>query len=211
MTFFRQIPFAADASYAYLLADLDRREAALIDPSDEQVALYLGFLEELQAKLTAVLITHSHRRRLPGADALRNRCGTQIMAGPASGLEKIDRILADGDILAVGNELLRVWHTPGHTAGCVSYLWRDRIFTGDTLLIGDCGATEEASSDPGLLYDSLTRRILTLPDDTLVYPAHDPCGRRVSSIAEQRYSNPRLTGTTRDEFISASRRERHFA
>lgn len=211
MTFFRQIPCSTDASFTYLLADLDRREAALIDPVNDQVALYLGLLDEIQTRLTTLLITHAHGRRLAGVDNLRHRTGALVVAGPTCGLEQVDRVVADGDVVPVGNELLRVWHTPGHTPGCVSYLWRDRVFTGDALLIGDCGNTDGTGSDPGALFDSLTRRLLTLPDDTLVYPAHDFCGRRVSSIAEQRSANPRLTGATRDEFISASRRDRRSA
>jgi glyoxylase-like metal-dependent hydrolase (beta-lactamase superfamily II) len=205
MPYFRQIPAPAEHAFSYLLADSDKREAVLIDPLAGQAPLYLGLLDEIQARLTRVLLTHAHQPRLPGCEQLCAASGALLCASGASGVVGLDRVLADGDVVPFGNELLRVWQTPGHTPGCLSYLWRDRVFCGDALLIGDCGSTDEAGSDPGALFDSLTRRLFTLPDETLVYPAHDHAGRCVSCIGEQRYTNPRLTGATRDEFISARR------
>lgn len=207
MSHFRQIPALAEGSFAYLLADLDKGEAVLIDPCEAQIPLYLGLLDEIKARLVRILLTHSHTASQPAAQQLRDITAAPLSASPATPLRDIDQPLADGETIAFGDELLRALHTPGHTAGCMTYLWRDRAFTGDTLLIGDCGSTEEAGSDPGLLYDSLTRRLLCLPDETLVYPAHDASGRCVTCIGEQRSANQRLTGITRDEFISAYRRQ----
>lgn len=205
MSHFRQIPSPAERSYAYLLADLDKREAVLIDPSEGQVPLYMGLLDEIEARLVRILFTHSHARQQPAAEQIRALTAAPLSASPASLLQGIDLPLTDGDVVAFGDEVLRVWQTPGHTAGCLSFLWRDRAFTGDALLIGDCGSTDDSGSDPGQLFDSLTRRLLCLPDETLVYPAHDDSGRCVSCIGEQRHTNARLTGTSRDEFISAQR------
>ncbi|MDD5296377.1 MAG: MBL fold metallo-hydrolase [Rhodocyclaceae bacterium] len=201
MAHFRQFS-SATGSFSYLLADMEKREAVLIDPDDAQVSLYAGVLEELQVRLEAILFTHVHAPRPLPAERLRAATGADLVVGEMSGLEGAERYLADGDVLAFGDELIRAWRTPGHTRGCMSYLWRDRVFTGDALLIGGCGATDEEGSDPGALYDSLTRRLLALPDEILVYPAHDCSGRRVSCIGEEREANPKLKGTTRDEFIA---------
>jgi sulfur dioxygenase len=205
MTHFRQIPHARTRSFAYLLADRDKGEAVLIDPLDEQTTLYLALLDELQVRLTHILLTHIHAPQAATCVKLRHDSGARVAMGVAAsgpdGLPDADLLLNDGDPLVFGDELLRACPTPGHTRGCVSYLWRDRVFCGDTLLIGDCGTTDGADSDPGMLFDSLTRRLLALPDETLVYPAHDFSGRRVSCIGEAREGNPKLTGITRDEFI----------
>jgi len=200
MAHFRQFSSGA-GSFSYLVADMDKREALLIDPDDTQVSLYLGVLEELQMGLRAILLTHVHGPR-PLAQRLRAATGADLAVGAASGLEGAQRYLSDGDVLVFGDELVRAWRTPGHTRGCMSYLWRDRVFTGGAPLIGDCGTTDEAGSDAGMLYDSLTRRLLALPDEVLVYPGHDCSGRRVSCIGEEREANPKLKGTTRDEFIA---------
>lgn len=206
MAHFRQLSEARSHSYAYLLADADRGEAVLIDPAPGQATLYLALLDEIHARLTHVLLTHVHGRCARGADELRLATGARVAAGRGCGLEQADPFAEDDAVVAFGNELLRCRATPGHTAGCVSYLWHDRAFTGDALLIGDCGASAGDGGDSGLLFDSLTRKLLTLPDETLVYPAHDFAGRRVSCIGEQRASNPKLAGTTRDEFIAKQAR-----
>jgi len=205
MPHFRQIPDARSSSFAYLLADMDKREAILLDPIVEQTTLYLALLDELQVRLTHLLLTHAHSPLAPAAETLRRSTGARLAAGAHSGLQAADLLLHDGEPLVFGDELLRAWSTPGHTRGCISYLWRDRVFSGDTLLIGDCGSTDALDSDPGMLFDSLTRRLLTLPDETLVYPAHDFSGRRVSCIGEAREKNPKINGITRDEFIRRQR------
>lgn len=201
MPHFRQIPHVRSGSFAYLLADMDKREAVLIDPVEDQATLYLALLDELQVRLTYLLLTHVHGPLGAAIEKLCRETGARLAAGTQSGLTEATLLLQDGTPVVFGDELLRAMPTPGHTRGCISYLWRDRVFCGDTLLIGDCGATDTADSDAGMLFDSLTRRLLNLPDETLVYPAHDFSGRRVSCIGEARERNPKLTGITRDEFI----------
>ena len=110
-------------------------------------------------------------------------------------------MLDDGNVVAFGKESLLVIATPGHTPGSSCFLWHDRLLTGDTLLIGGCGRTDFQQGDPGSLYDSITHRLFTLPDDTLVYPGHDYKGRRVSTIAEEKATNPRMAGKSREQFI----------
>ncbi len=202
MAHFRQLYDARTRGYAYLLVDADRREAVIVDPAAGQATLYLALLDELRSHLTHVLLTHAHGGVAKGADELRPAANAVLLASRLCGLAQLDSPADDGSVVAFGDEILRCRATPGHTAGCVSYLWRDRVFTGDALLIGDCGSNGADGGDAGMLFDSITRKLLTLADETLVYPAHDYAGRRVSSIGEQREANSKLAGTTRDEFIA---------
>lgn len=207
MTHFRQIHEPRANAFAYLLADTERREGVLIDPVAGQTMLYLGLLDELQVRLTQVLLTHSHDAHAGNAEEVTRATGALCVASGRGGIVGVDMPVDDHAVIPFGDELLRCRATPGHTPGCVSYLWRDRVFTGDALLIDDCG--EAGSGDAGLLFDSVTRKLLTLPDETLVYPAHDFRGRRVSCIGEQRETNPRFAGITRDEFIAQAQPGAH--
>lgn len=199
-TYFRQLFDTASSTYTYLLSDLTRREAALIDPVQEHVPLYLSLLDELDLTLACVLETHVHADHITGAAALREQSGAKIMARHRS--ECLDVSLQDGDTLQFGDETITVLATPGHTPGCASYLWRDRLFTGDALMIGTCGRTDFQGGDAGVLYDSITQKIWPLPGETLVYPCHDYQHKHVSSVEQERESNPRLSGKSRDEFIA---------
>jgi len=206
MAFFRQIPSTSGEHFAYLLADMDKREAVIIDPAEDQTLLYLSLLAEIQVRLVRILVSHSHGPALPGVEKLRQRTGTPVSASAETPLSQIDMPLTDGAAIPFGDEVILARATPGHTRGCTSYLWRDRVFTGDALLIDDCGSSTEKNSDSGVLFDSLIQRLLTLPDETLVYPAACNGGRQVTSIGEQRSRNPRLAGVTRDEFIAGQER-----
>ena len=203
MAYFRQIPAATSAAFSYLLADLDRRQAVIIDPAADQLMLYPSLLAELRVSLSHILLTHCHGAGALPADKLAaaTRAPLSLAAGPARAEQTHG--LVEGDLVACGDEVLHVRLTPGHTRNSCCFLWRDRIFTGDTLLIDDCGASDGSDGDAGLLFDSLAQRLLTLPDETLVYPARQHQGRQVSCIGEQRLRNPRLAGVTRDEFIAA--------
>jgi len=163
----------------------------------------LGVLEELGLRLRWVLETHVHADHVTGAAGLCAATGARLALGAASGAGCADRLLDDGDSVEIGAERLRVLATPGHTDGCVSYLWRDRVFTGDALLIGSCGRTDFQEGDAGRLYDSLAGQLFTLPGETLVYPAHDYRGRRVSSIDQERATNEFFAGNEREAFVRA--------
>jgi glyoxylase-like metal-dependent hydrolase (beta-lactamase superfamily II) len=205
MAFFRQIPDDSGQGFAYLLADLDKREAVIIDPAESQTMLYQALLAEIQVRLVRILVTHCHDGTAPGAARLQQRTSAPVSAGIDSRLSPNLQPLVDGTAIPFGDEILVARSTPGHTRGCVSYLWRDRVFTGDALLIDDCGTSNDGEGDAGSLFDSLGK-LLTLPDETLVYPAHSSEGRQVSNIGEQRRRNPRLAGVSRDEFIAAQER-----
>ena len=204
MAYFRQIASARTGRFSYLLADMGRRDALVIDPADDQVVLYLSLLAEIRAKLTVILLTHRHGALPEGVVGLAAATAAPVRS--AAGEEGLP--LGDGESIAFGDEHLVVMHTPGHSPDSVCYLWRDKLFTGDTLLIDDCCATEDTAGDSGILFDSLARRLLTLPDETLVYPGRLATGRQVSSIGEQRQRNPCLAGVTRDEFIAVQEQRR---
>ncbi|MGB0126538.1 MAG: MBL fold metallo-hydrolase [Rhodocyclaceae bacterium] len=202
MSYFRQLYDAASATYTYLICDGGCREAILVDPVLGEVPLYLSLLAERQLKLAYVLDTHIHSDHVTAAAVLRARTGARVAVGCNTGAQGADLLVDDGQTLALCDDTIRVIATPGHTPGCICYLWRDRLFTGDSLLIGACGRTDFQGGDAGRLYDSLIRKLLAFPDETLVYPGHDYHGRLVSCIAQERRGNPLLRGKTRDEFVA---------
>jgi sulfur dioxygenase len=202
MIYFRQLFDTSSSTYTYLLGDLTHQEAVLIDPVREHLALYLSLLDEQGLKLRSVLETHIHADHITGASLLREQTGAQIMIRLQDSTKCADVQLKEGDTVQFGAETIAVLATPGHTAGCASYLWQDRLFTGDALLIGTCGRTDFRGGDAGMLYDSITQKIWPLPGETLIYPGHDYQHKHVSSVAQERESNPRLTGKSRDEFIA---------
>jgi sulfur dioxygenase len=198
---FRQLFDTESSTYTYLLADEASREAALIDPVLEQVERDLQLVEELGLKLVLVLETHVHADHVTSAGTLRERTGATVLAS-ARGAPCVDRQVAHGDVVRLGHLELKVLETPGHTDDSLSYLCEGRLFTGDALLIRTTGRTDFQNGDPGQLYDSITGRLFTLPEDTVVYPGHDYAGHALSTIGEEKRHNPRLAGKTRDAFIA---------
>jgi glyoxylase-like metal-dependent hydrolase (beta-lactamase superfamily II) len=206
---FRQLFDRESCTYTYLLADPATREAALVDTVRENVGRDLQLVEQLGLNLVAVLETHVHADHVTGAGELRKRAGARCYVPQLGGALCADVPLADGDVVRVGTVALSVLATPGHTAACVSYLISeesspaDRVLTGDALLVRGCGRTDFQEGDAGRLWDSIQGRLFSLPEETLVYPAHDYRGMTVSSIGEEKRHNPRLGGTrTREEFMA---------
>lgn len=199
---FRQLFDAESSSYTYLLGGDAGSEAVIVDPVREQVARDLAELDRAGLRLAWILETHVHADHVTGARALRERTGARTAVSRHCGASGFDRLLEDGDEIVFGAERLRAIATPGHTAGSTCYLWRERLLTGDTLLIGGCGRTDFQNGDAGALWDSITGRLFTLPEDTLVYPGHDYRGRRVSTVGEEKSTNPRLAGRSRADFIA---------
>lgn len=202
MIHFRQLRDEATSAYSYLLGCRATGRALVIDPVANQTPLYLSLLGELELRLDWVLETHLHADHITAADSLREWTGAKIAVGAGSGIRSADRMLHDTEGIACGNLELHVLATPGHTPGCISLHWRDRLFTGDCLLIGGCGRTDEPGSDSARLFDSVVRRLFAYPDETLVYPGHCLGGRRVSSIGEERESNRLFHGVSRDSFAT---------
>lgn len=198
---FHQLFDAASSTFTYLLVDPATREAVIIDPVDTHFDAYLRLIEQEGLTLRFALETHAHADHITSSGLLCQRTGAKAAAPVHCEILPADVQLEDGAEIRFGGETIRALYTPGHTAGSMSYLWRDCVFTGDALLIGGCGRTDFQSGDAGTLYDSVTGRLFTLPDATRVYPTHDYHGRTVSTIGEEKRSNPRLAGKTREEFV----------
>jgi sulfur dioxygenase len=194
MVVFRQLADPTSSTYTYLLGDAGSGEAILVDPVFDQVLRDAALLEELGLRLVATVDTHVHADHVTGAWLLKHRLASRIAVGAASGVQGADRLLADGDTLAFGSRHLRVLHTPGHTAGCITLVLDDEslAFTGDCLLIRGSGRTDFQQGDARSLYRSVHERIFKLPPGCLLYPAHDYRGLTVTSVAEERRFNPRL-------------------
>jgi len=194
---FRQLFDQQSSTYTYLLADSLTREAVLIDPVFEHARRDAALIGELGIKLSFTLETHVHADHVTGAALLKRRLGSKILLSKASGAEGADRTLEDGDIVAFGEHKLEARATPGHTAGCLSYVLDggSRAFTGDALLIRGCGRTDFQQGSAPRLFRSVRERLFSLPDDCLLYPAHDYRGITASSVGEEKKYNPRLAVT----------------
>lgn len=196
MLVFRQLFDPQSSTYTYLLGDRAGGAAVLIDPVFEQVRRDVALLGELGLTLVATLETHVHADHVTGATLLQRRTGSRIMLSAASGAEGADRYLAQDDVVAFGGRRLMVRATPGHTNSCLTYVLDDHTmaFTGDCLLIRGSGRTDFQQGDAAAMYRSIHEQIFTLPDDCLLYPAHDYRGLTATSVAEERRFNPRLGG-----------------
>jgi glyoxylase-like metal-dependent hydrolase (beta-lactamase superfamily II)/rhodanese-related sulfurtransferase len=203
---FRQLFDPASSTYTYLVAD--GTEALLIDPVFEQARRDAALVRELGLTLAATLETHVHADHVTGAALLRDRCGSAILVGGATGAQGADRYLAHGDRVRFGRRWLDVRATPGHTSGCLTLVLDDAsmAFTGDALLIRGCGRTDFQQGDPRALFRSVRAQILSLPASCLLYPAHDYRGLTVTSVAEEQRFNPRLGGDAgEDDFVGYMR------
>jgi len=191
------------ATYTYILADSKTKEAIIIDPVLEQVDRDLEVISSQGLTLTQALNTHCHADHITGTGELKKRVGGLRSAISAASGAKADVMLKEGESIcwSDGRPLLRVLSTPGHTNGCVSFVCEPlgAVFTGDVLLIGGCGRTDFQEGSAADLYDSVHNKLFTLPDDTIVYPAHDYKGRLRSTIKTEKTTNPRLT-KSKEEF-----------
>ena len=196
---FRQLFDDKSSTYTYLLADALAREAVLIDPVFEQVTRDAALIRELELKLLYTLETHVHADHVTAAWLFSQSLGSKIVVSEASGARGVDVPVKQGDSIRFGSHTIEVRCTPGHTDGCVTYLLQaadgtSMAFTGDALLIRGAGRTDFQQGDAARLYRSVHEQIFTLPDATLLYPAHDYNGRTCTSVAEEKRHNPRLGG-----------------
>lgn len=190
------------STFTYILAAVTGNEAVVIDPVEAHVERDLLQLERLGLKLTYVLETHAHADHVTSAAQLRDRTGALTAAPSGCGIKPADLQLADGDEIRFGaSDAIQVIHTPGHTAGSVCFLWRDNVFTGDTLLINGCGRTDFQSGSADALYDSITQKLFTLHDSTRVWPAHDYKGQSLSTIGWEKRHNERLANRDKAGFV----------
>lgn len=193
---FRQLFERESSTYTYLIACADTREAALIDTVKTEVPKYLQLLGELNLTLAYALDTHTHADHITGAGALRDATECKTLLGEEAGSPCVSHGVRDGDQINIGKLTLKALYTPGHTDDSYSYLLehggQTSVFTGDTLLIRGTGRTDFQNGSAQDQYHSLFSKLLTLPDDTWVYPGHDYKGWMLSTIAEEKAHNPRL-------------------
>ena len=191
------------STFTYILFAPGDTQAVIVDPVDHNVERDLAHLERLRLSLAYVLETHAHADHVTSAGRLRELTGARAAVPSGCDIPRAELQLSDGDVIRFGKaEEIRVLHTPGHTAGSMSYLWRGNLFTGDTLLINGCGRTDFQSGSADALYDSVHRRLFTLPDDTLVWPGHDYKGQSVSTIGWEKRHNVRLANRSREDFCT---------
>ena len=196
----------ASSTYTYVLFDEQTRDALIIDPVDAQLDRDLGVLRQYGLKLVWTVETHAHADHITSAGLLAEHTGARTAAPEGCGITTAAVQMGDGDELNFGGQRIRALHTPGHTAGSMSFVWStgaDRhVFTGDTLLINGCGRSDFQSGSAPALYHSLTQVLFSLPDDTVVWPGHDYNGRTHSSIGQEKRSNARVAGKSLAEFVA---------
>lgn len=197
---FRQLFDPVSSTYTYLLGDPASGEALIIDPVFEHQRRDVALLRELGLQLLATLDTHVHADHVTGAWLLKQQLGSRIMLSEHSAAANADRLLKHGEQVRFGERYVEVRATPGHTSGCLSFVLDDQsmAFTGDCLLIRGCGRTDFQQGSPHLLYQSVQRQLLSLPQTCLLYPGHDYRGLTVTSVAEERRFNPRLGGESNE-------------
>jgi glyoxylase-like metal-dependent hydrolase (beta-lactamase superfamily II)/rhodanese-related sulfurtransferase len=198
---FRQLFESVSCTYTYILASRPGGEALIIDPVLEKVDQYLRLLGELNLKLVKAVDTHVHADHVTGLGALRDRTRCITVMGEQSAVNVVSMRVGEGDTIDVEGLRLTSIYTPGHTDDSYSFLMDDRVFTGDTLLIRGTGRTDFQNGDPRAQYDSLFNKLLKLPDQTLVFPAHDYKGETVSTIGEEKAYNPRLQVKSKAEYV----------
>jgi len=191
------------STYSYLLWDQKSRQAALIDSVKEHVERDIKFIKQLGLELKYTLETHIHADHVTGSGLLRDEFGSQAAVHKNSQSDCADILLSDGDKLKLGDEVIDIIYTPGHTDTDISYNIGTSVFTGDALLIGGCGRTDFQSGDAKTLFHSITQKLFTLNDETIVYPGHDYNGFTNSTVGREKAFNPRLGGDKSEETFVA--------
>ena len=188
-------------TYTYIISSGKGREALIIDPVIEKTHEYLKILESLELKLVKVIDTHIHADHVSGLNELNKKTNCTRIMGDNSPSEVVDIRVKDGEKVKIEDIELTALHTPGHTICSFSFFMKDRVFTGDTLLINGTGRTDFQGGSAKDQYDSIFNRLLKLPDQTVIYPAHDYNGKKNSTIIEEKKNNPRLQVNSIDEYI----------
>ena len=193
----------ATSTYSYLLWDEKTKQAALIDSVKEQVTRDIKLIKQLDLQLKYTLETHIHADHVTGSGLLRDEFNSQAAVHKNSESSCADILLSDGDSLQLGDETINILYTPGHTNTDITYRIDGAVFTGDALLINGCGRTDFQSGDAHALYHSITKKLFTLDDETVVYPGHDYNGFTASTIGREKTFNPRLgNNKTEEEFVA---------
>ena len=197
---FEQLFDTKSSTYTYIISSGKGREALIIDPVIEHTDEYIKVLDNLELKLVKVIDTHIHADHITGLNELNKRTSCTRIMGENSKSEVIDLKIKDNEKINIENIELKAMYTPGHTDCSYSYLMKDRVFTGDTLLINGTGRTDFQNGSSYDAYDSLFNKLLKLPENTLVYPAHDYNGKKFSTIEKEKNNNPRLQVGSKEQY-----------
>ena len=198
---FKQLFDTRSSTYTYLISSGKGREALIIDPVIENVTEYISLLKELDLKLVKVIDTHIHADHVTGASKLKDITKCSTIMGAHTPAESVEIKVKDDEYIDVDNLKIRAMYTPGHTSDSYSFLMNNYLFSGDTLLINGTGRTDFQNGNAKDAYNSIFNKLLKLPDETLLYPAHDYKGEKVSTIGKEKKQNPRLQINNVDEYV----------
>ncbi len=198
---FKQVFDYKSSTYTYLIASSKGREALIIDPVLDNVESYIKLLNELDLKLVKVIDTHIHADHVTGAAKLKNLTKCSTIMGEYTPAEAVEIKVKDDELINLDNLEIRALYTPGHTSDSFSFLMNNHLFSGDTLLINGTGRTDFQNGNAKDSYNSIFNKLLKLPEETLLYPAHDYKGEKVSTIGKEKKQNPRLQVNSVDEYI----------
>jgi glyoxylase-like metal-dependent hydrolase (beta-lactamase superfamily II) len=198
---FKQVFDQKSSTYTYLIASSKGREALIIDPVLENVEDYLKLLNELDLKLVKVIDTHIHADHVTGASKLKNKTKCVTIMGENTPADSVEIKVKNEEIIKLDHLKIKALYTPGHTSDSYSFLMDNYLFSGDTLLINGTGRTDFQNGSSEDAYNSIFNKLLKLPDETLLYPAHDYKGEKVSTIGKEKKQNPRLQVSSVDEYI----------
>ncbi len=197
----KQLFDTKSSTYTYLISSGKGREALIIDPVIENVTDYISLLKELDLKLVKVIDTHIHADHVTGASKLKDITKCSTIMGAHTPAETVEIKVKDEEYINLDNLKIRAIYTPGHTSDSYSFLMNNYLFSGDTLLINGTGRTDFQNGNAKDAYNSIFNKLLKLPDETLLYPAHDYKGEKVSTIGKEKKQNPRLQVSNVDEYI----------
>ena len=202
---FKQLFDTKSSTFTYLISSGEGREALIIDPVIENVAEYINLLKGLNLKLVKVIDTHIHADHVTGASKLKNITKCSTIMGEHTPAETVEIKVKDDEYINLDNLKIRAMYTPGHTSDSYSFLMDNYLFSGDTLLINGTGRTDFQNGSSNDAYNSIFNKLLKLPEETLLYPAHDYKGEKVSTIGKEKKHNPRLQVSSVDEYIDIMR------
>ena len=198
---FKQLFDKISSTYTYLIASSKGREALIIDPVLDNVEEYIRLLSELDLKLVKVIDTHIHADHITGASKLKDQTKCITIMGNQTPADAVEIKVKDEEIIKLDDLKIKALHTPGHTSDSFSFLMKDYLFSGDTLLINGTGRTDFQNGSAKDAYNSIFNRLLKLPEETLLYPGHDYNGKKISSIGNEKKFNPRLQVKNENEYI----------
>ena len=198
---FKQLFDQKSSTYTYLIASAEGREALIIDPVLENVHQYIELLKQLDLRLVKVIDTHIHADHVTGASKLKDITKCSTIMGDHTPAESVEIKVKDDEYINLDNLKIRAMYTPGHTSDSYCFLMDNQLFSGDTLLINGTGRTDFQNGSATAAYNSIFNKLLKLPEDTLLYPAHDYKGEKVSTIGKEKKQNPRLQVNSVDEYV----------